>query len=76
MTFQRHRVFRTEPLSEDQARSLRKLQLVSNEIDFWSEPSTGRSAVIMAIPDHVQSLQDFLGKFGVQFQMDLEDVQM
>jgi hypothetical protein len=47
----------------------------SNSFDFWKDPAVGRSADIMAAPDKVGELNDFLETAGISYKLVIQDVQ-
>lgn len=74
-TYNGYKVFRTGKLNSTNAALLRKLQVSSSHIDFWTEPATGRRADLMVNPDTVSHMETFFKNNDIHFHEMAEDVE-
>lgn len=50
-------------------------RLTETDFDFWADPAPGRSADIMASPQNLAGLEQFLAKHQIQYSVMIEDVE-
>lgn len=69
----RYKVLRTQALDKHSAEILGRL--TETDFDFWAEPAPGRSADIMASPENLAGLEQFLAKHQIQYSVMIDDVE-
>ena len=74
VTYDGFKVLRTQHLNMTTAKLLRELQM-QDQLDFWQDPMIGRSADIMASPEMLSNLQQFLNEYGIHYTVMIEDVE-
>merc|ERR1711997_25683 len=73
-TYDGFKVLRTQYLNMTTSKALQSLKL-EDDFDFWKDPVIGRSADIMASPQMLPELQQFLSKHGIHYTVMIEDVE-
>jgi len=56
-------------------KALVDLQNSIMSLDFWSDPSLDRRVDIMVPPDQVETVEKYLKKFSMSYQVSIPDVQ-
>ena len=74
VSYEDYKVLKTQPLNEAHAEILRDLR---NEdvFDFWQDPNVGRSADILASPELLPMLEQFLQENKIQFSVMIENLE-
>merc|ERR1711963_652893 len=74
VSYEGYKVLKTQPLNEAHAEILRNLQ---NEdvFDFWQDPVIGRSADILASPELLPMLEQFLQENKIQFSVTIDNLE-
>merc|ERR1711997_796777 len=73
-TYDGFKVLRTQYLNMTTSKALQSLKL-EDDFDFWKDPVIGRSADIMASPQMLPELQQFLSKHGIHYTVMIDDVE-
>jgi len=73
-SYEGYKVLRTGKLDQASADLLRDVQS-DTPLDFWKDPSVGRSADIMASPEQLESVSAWLTSNGITFHTMVENVQ-
>ena len=74
VSYEGYKVLRTQPLNEAHAEILRDLR---NEdvFDFWQDPNVGRSADVLASPELLPMLEQFLRENNIQFSVMIDNLE-
>jgi len=74
VSYEGYKVLKTQPLNEAHSEILRNLQ---NEdvFDFWQDPNVGRSADVLASPELLPMLEQFLHEHKIQFSVMIDNLE-
>merc|ERR1719210_2477562 len=74
VSYEGYKVLKTQPLNEAHAEILRDLR---NEdvFDFWQDPNVGRSADVLASPELLPMLEQFLRENNIQFSVMIDNLE-
>ena len=74
VSYEGYKVLRTQPLNKVHAEILRDLR---NEdvFDFWQDPNVGRSADVLASPELLPMLEQFLRENNIQFSVMIDNLE-
>src|SRR5687768_7295028 len=73
--YDNYKVYSMQLKNEDQAKAVVELEHNTDAYDFWSEPSLVRETDVMVPPHKFADFEDFLARFGIEFQIKVENVQ-